>query len=215
MEHANKEKLQEGFPQLGDELLDDIATESIFKHIGEGDEALRSGQYIKSTMLLLSGLLKIYREDEEGREFLMYYLRPGDACAMSMMCSARVEKSQVLAKAVEDSEVVLIPSHVSEAWLTKYSTWHTFVIFSYRQRFEELLTTLDSVVFKALDERLLFYLQRHLEAIGNEMRLSHQQIALELNSSREVISRLLKKLEQTGALSLHRNYIRIHDLSLI
>ena len=157
----------------------------------------------------------MYREDDEGNEFLMYYLEPGSACALSMMCTARSETSQVKAKAVQPSEVVLIPAHLSEQWLAKYKSWHNFVIGNYRERFEELLQTLDSIVFKSLDERLLFSLKRHVETSGSEIRLSHQQIAEELNSSREVISRLLKKLEQRGAVTLHRSYLEVHNLEKI
>lgn len=215
MESINKEELLQKFSQLEQPLLEEILAHSTSKHLKEGEEALRTGQYIKSTVLLSKGLLKIYREDEEGNEFLMYYLEPGNACALSMMCTARNEQSQIMAKAVDESEIVLIPSHLSELWLAKYKSWHNFVILSYRQRFEELLQTLDSIAFKALDERLLFYLKRHVKVSGNEVRLSHQQIANELSSSREVISRLLKKLEQTGAITLHRNYIEVHDLDIV
>ncbi|WP_276496264.1 Crp/Fnr family transcriptional regulator [Pontibacter litorisediminis] len=212
MEFLNRDEVQKQFPQLEQPLLEEILAQSTVRQLEEGEEALRTGQYIKSTILLLSGLLKVYREDEDGNEFLMYYLEPGDACALSMMCTARNEQSQIKAKAVTPAEVILLPSHLSELWLAKYKSWHNFVIASYRQRFEELLQTLDSIAFKGLDERLLFYLRRHVKVSGKEIRLSHQQIADELNSSREVISRLLKKLEQTRALTLHRNYIEVHDL---
>ncbi|WP_089321532.1 Crp/Fnr family transcriptional regulator [Pontibacter ummariensis] len=212
MNSANKSELLQKFSQLEQPLLDEIMTQSTFRQLEEGDEALRTGQYIKSTVLLSKGLLKIYREDEEGKEFLMYYLEPGNACALSMMCTARDEKSQIMAMAVEASEIILIPSHLSESWLAKYKSWHNFVIASYRQRFEELLLTLDSVVFRGLDERLLFYLKRHVKVSGNLLKLSHQQIADELSSSREVISRLLKKLEQAGAVKLHRNSIEVLNL---
>ncbi|MFD2513274.1 Crp/Fnr family transcriptional regulator [Pontibacter locisalis] len=215
MEISDKEAILKQFPQLEQPLMDELLKQSTLKAIEAGEEVMRTGQYIKSTILLLSGLLKVYREDDEGNEFLMYYLEPGNACALSMMCTARNEKSQIMAKAVTDAEVLLIPSHLSEMWLGKYKSWHNFVIASYRQRFEELLQTLDSIAFKGLDERLLFYLKRHVKVSGKEVRLSHQQIADELNSSREVISRLLKKLEQTGAITLHRNYIEVHDLEIV
>lgn len=215
MESTGKEELLQKFSQLEQPLLEDIMAQSTMKHLEEGEEALRTGQYIKSTVLLSKGLLKVYREDDEGNEFLMYYLEPGNACALSMMCTARNEQSQIKVKAVDASEIILIPSHLSELWLAKYKSWHNFVIASYRQRFEELLQTLDSVAFKGLDERLVFYLKRHAKVSGNEVRLSHQQIANELSSSREVISRLLKKLEQTGAITLHRNYLEVHDLDLL
>ncbi|GAA4463677.1 Crp/Fnr family transcriptional regulator [Nibrella saemangeumensis] len=215
MESIAKTTLQQQFPQLEPLLAEEIANQSTLRQLKEGDEALRTGQYIRSTVLVLSGLLKVYREDEEGNEFLMYYLEPGSACALSIMCTARSEKSQVMMKAVEDSEVILIPAHLTEAWLAKYKSWHNFVIASYRQRFEELLQTLDSVAFKSLDQRLLFYLKRHIKVSGPDIKLSHQQIAYELNSSREVISRLLKKLEQRGAITLHRNSIEVHNLDSV
>ena len=215
MESVDKHELLQNFSQLERPLLEEILAQSTIKHLEEGEEALRTGQYIKSTVMLSKGLLKVYREDDEGNEFLMYYLKPGNACALSMMCAAREEQSQIMVKAVEPSEIILIPSHLSELWLAKYKSWHSFVIASYRQRFEELLQTLDSIAFKGLDERLLFYLKRHVKVSGNQIKLSHQQIANELSSSREVISRLLKKLEQTGAITLNRNYIEVHDLEKV
>lgn len=215
MEHLQKEAIHKTFPQFETPLLEQIQKESVVKHLESGDSVIQTGQYIRSNILLLNGLLKVYREDDEGNEFLMYYLEPGNACALSMMCTARSETSQVKAKAVQPSDVVLIPQQLSEQWLAKYKTWHNFVIGTYRERFEELLQTLDSIVFKSLDERLLFYLKRHVQVSGPEIKLSHQQIADDLNSSREVISRLLKKLEQTGALTLHRNYIEVHDLEKV
>ncbi len=213
MDATYKESLRQRFPHFEPALLDELLQQSTVRELREGEEALRTGQYIRSAVLLLHGLLKVYREDDEGNEFLMYYLEPGSACALSIMCTSQSEQSQVKAQAVEASEVIMIPSHLSEQWLGKYKSWHNFVIGSYRQRFEELLLTLDSIAFKAMDERLVFYLRRHVQVSGQqEVRLSHQQIADELNSSREVISRLLKKLEQAGALTLHRSYIAIHSL---
>ncbi|GAA4420515.1 Crp/Fnr family transcriptional regulator [Nibrella viscosa] len=213
MDSLAKNTLQQQFPQLESPLAEEILEHSTLRLVKEGEEALRTGQYIRSTVLVLSGLLKVYREDEHSNEFLMYYLEPGSACALSIMCTARSEKSQVMIKAVEDSEVILIPSHLTESWLAKYKSWYNFVIASYRQRFEELLQTLDSVAFKNLDQRLLFYLKRHVKVSGSDIKLSHQQIAYELNTSREVISRLLKKLEQRGAIILHRNSIEAHNLN--
>lgn len=215
MDQSPHDLLQRQFRQLEAPLLEELARESVIRPLEEGEDVLQTGQYIRSTILVSSGLLKIYREDEDGNEFLMYYLQPGDACALSMLCSVRDETSGIMARAVMPSEVILVPAHLTELWLAKYKTWNHFVIASYRQRFEELLQTLDSVVFKGLDDRLLFYLKRYRDKRGKEIRLSHQQIAEELNSSREVISRLLKKLEQRGALALHRNYIQIIDLDKI
>ncbi len=197
------------FPGLEPELLQQLTDKAILKEVNEGETIISTGQYIRSTMLLLDGLIKVYREDDEGNEFLMYYLEPGEACALSILCAAQQEKSEIMAKAVKDSTLMLVPVEQTEMWMNEYKSWYRFVVGTYRSRFEELLQTLDSIAFKSLDERLLFYLKRHLDISGPRIELSHQQIAEELNSSREVISRLLKKLEQRGLVTLHRNVIEI------
>lgn len=199
------------FPQLEPELLEHISESAELKDVKEGETLISTGQYIRSTILLLDGLVKVYREDDEGNEFLMYYLEPGEACALSILCAARQEKSQIMAKAVKGSTLIMVPVDQTELWMNQYKSWYRYVVGTYRARFEELLQTLDSIAFKSLDERLAFYLKRHIENSGPRIELSHQQIAEELNSSREVISRLLKKLEQRGLVVLHRNVIEIPD----
>jgi CRP/FNR family transcriptional regulator len=171
---------------------------------------MRTGQYIKNTVLILSGSIKIYRQDENGGEFFMYYLQPGQACAISMICATKNEQSQIMAKVVEDVELVMVPLSLMDKWMMQHRSWYEFVIGTYRSRFEEVLEVVDSIAFRAMDERLEFYLKRHKDACGClDLKLSHQEIADELNTSREVISRLLKKLEQRGTLKLHRNHIEI------
>ena len=215
---ATNANIEELFPQLEPELRAEITRHSSFKQVKEGEVLMQTGQYIKSTVLLLSGLLKVYREDAEGNEFFMYHIEPGTACALSMLCAARNEKSQIKMKAVTDSEIALIPIHLADTWVNKYKSWYQFVVATYRERFDELLQTLDNIAFKGLDERLLFYLKRHYETAGNSLNINHQQIAEELNSSREVISRLLKKLELQGIVKLNRNSVEIvspEKLSLV
>lgn len=201
--------IDELFPQLETELRKEINRSSTFKEVKEGEALMQTGQYIKFTVLLLSGLLKVYRENEKGDEFFMYHIEPGTACALSMLCAARNEKSQIKMKAVADSEIALVPIHLADTWVNKYKSWYQFVVATYRERFDELLQTLDSIAFKGMDERLLFYLKRHYEISGAALHINHQQIAEELNSSREVISRLLKKLELQGIVKLSRNAIEI------
>lgn len=196
------------FPQFEPELLELIEKNAVFKSFRSGDVIMRTGQYIKSTVLLLEGRIKIYRENEEGGEFLMYYLQPGEACAISMICAVQSEASEITAIAEEDTEVLMIPIQLMDDLMNKYRTWYQFVIRTYRARFDELLTVIDSIAFRNMDERLEFYLKRHVGTTGrNWIELSHQQIAEDLNSSREVISRLLKKMEQRNLLKLHRNKI--------
>jgi len=152
-------------------------------------------------------------KDRKDCEYFMYYLHPGQACALSMVCATRQETSQVMARAVKETEVLVVPLRYMDEWMTKYKSWYHFVLESYRSRFEELLVTLDHVAFRAMDERLEFYIREHRRALQSDMlEINHQEIADELNSSREVISRLLKKMEQQGKLKLHRNAIEITGL---
>lgn len=201
------------FPSFEKELVQEVEG-SAQLHTFKADETLmRTGQYFRSTMLILSGLVKVYREDDQGNEFFMYYLQPGEACALSMVCATKAEASQVMAKAVKETEVLSIPLKQMDEWMTRYKSWYHFVLETYRLRFEELLVTIDHVAFRAMDERLEFYLKKHRETLNEStIEISHQQIADELNSSREVISRLLKKMEQLGKLKLHRNAIEIISL---
>ncbi|WP_298411734.1 Crp/Fnr family transcriptional regulator, partial [Hydrotalea sp.] len=156
--------------------------------------------------------LKIFRENEDGGEFLMYYLQPGEACAISLVCASKMEASKVMVKSVEESVIMMVPIQLMDQWMSKYKSWYYYVLETYRNRFEELLLLIDHIAFRNMDERLIFYLKRYSKAHkSNQINLSHQQIADELNSSREVISRLLKKLEQKKLLSLSRNTIELKD----
>ena len=198
------------FPSFSNPLIEDVNSNAINQSFLAGDVLMRTGQYVKNTVLVLSGKIKIYRENDDGGEFFMYYLQPGQACAISMICATKNEQSQIMAKVVEDAELVMIPLQLMDKWMMQHRSWYEFVIDTYRSRFEEVLEVVDSIAFRAMDERLEFYLKRHREACGcNDLKLSHQEIATELNTSREVISRLLKKLEQRGALKLHRNHIEL------
>ena len=202
--------LKKIFPTFSDDLIAEIETNAIHQSYKAGDVIMRTGQYINYTILVTKGQIKIYREGENGGEFFMYYLQPGQACAVSMICATKSQTSQIMAKVVEDVEVIMIPLSLMEKWMMKFRSWYEFVIFTYRTRFEEVLEVVDSIAFRAMDERLEFYLKRHAEACGcKELKLSHQEIATELNTSREVISRLLKKMEQRGLVRLHRNQIEL------
>lgn len=198
------------FPQFEPALIEMIEKEAVQRTFYAGDIIMRTGQFIKSTVLVLEGRIKIYRENQEGGEFLMYYLEPGQACAVSMICAIQSQTSEIMAQAEENTEVLMIPIQLMDEMMNKYKSWYQFVIQTYRGRFEELLSVIDNVAFRNMDERLEFYLKRHAGASGKkEIVLSHQQIADDLNSSREVISRLLKKMEQRNLVKLHRNMIEL------
>ena len=198
------------FPQFEPELIELIEKEAVQRTFYAGDIIMRTGQYIKSTVLVLEGRIKIYRENQEGGEFLMYYLEPGQACAVSMICALQSQTSEIMAQAEEDTELLMIPIQLMDDLMNKYKSWYQFVIQTYRGRFDELLSVVDNIAFRNMDERLEFYLKRHAgDSTKKIIELSHQQIADDLNSSREVISRLLKKMEQRKLVKLHRNMIEL------
>ncbi len=200
-------KLKQLFPTLEEGLYEEIIKHGTIKEVKAGEALLRVGQTIRSTMLVIDGLVKLYREDEEGKEFFIYHLDAGQACSLSMVCAAKHETSEVLAKALTDATILAIPLEFMDQWMGKYKSWYQFVITSYRNRFEELLKTIDAIAFTSMDERLEYYLKKEVEKMGNNLKITHQEIANDLNSSREVISRLLKKMEAKQWLIIHRNSI--------
>lgn len=213
MESLNKDQLKSLFPHFEQDLLDALEENGTVKVFQPDELLMRTGQYFKSTVLILGGLVKLYREDMDGGEFFMYHLESGNACALSMICAAKNETSVIMAKAITETTVLMVPLQLMDQWMKEYRSWYYFVLETYRSRFEELLETIDQIAFRALDERLEFYLKKNQRAFKtNILNVSHQEIATELNSSREVISRLLKKMEQKGMVILHRNQVELVNL---
>jgi CRP/FNR family transcriptional regulator len=201
----SKENLTKLFPDWEDGLYDAILNEAELKEAKAGTTLLKMGQNIKSAMLVVEGTIKLYQEDETGGEYFMYHLNPGEACAVTLVCNYHHEQSQVLAKAVTDIQYLSIPIEFMEKWLNEFKSWHYFVIKTYRSRYEELLKTIHEIAFKNMDERLEFYILKYVKQFGSIVNLTHQDIANDLNTSREVISRLLKKMEHNGWIVMNRN----------
>jgi len=201
----SKETLTKIFPDWEDGLYDAILNEAELKEAKAGTTLLKMGQNIKSAMLVVEGTIKLYQEDETGGEYFMYHLNPGEACAVTLVCNYHHEQSQVLAKAVTDIQYLAIPIEFMEKWLNEFKSWHYFVIKTYRSRYEELLKTINEIAFKNMDERLEFYILKYVKQFGKIVNLTHQDIANDLNTSREVISRLLKKMEHNGWVVMNRN----------
>ncbi len=200
--------LNQYFPSFEESLKQFLETKCLVKTFEENEIIMRTGQHFKYSMLIATGRIKLYRESEEGSEVFMYELESGNACALSMICAAQNEESQILAKVVEKTTAILIPVQLMDELMKNYRSWYHFVIDTYRTRFEELLNVLDQVVFKGMDERLKFYLKNQKEKTGSsEIKITHLEIANDLNTSREVVSRLLKKMEQNGIIQLQRNVI--------
>ena len=191
-------------------LLDEIAKVAIYKEFKADDYLIEIGDYIKTMPLLLTGAIKILREDENGDELLLYFLERGDTCAMTLTCCMGQSKSRIRAIAETDGAMLMIPVEKMEEWLTKYKTWRNFVFDSYNVRLNEMLEAIDTLAFMNLDERLYKYLTDKAKVIGDtEIHNTHQEIAYEMHTSRVVISRLLKALEIQGKIKLHRNKIEI------
>ena len=191
-------------------LLDEIAKVATYKEFKADDYLIEIGDYIKTMPLLLTGAIKILREDENGDELLLYFLERGDTCAMTLTCCMGQSKSRIRAIAETDGAMLMIPVEKMEEWLTKYKTWRNFVFDSYNVRLNEMLEAIDTLAFMNLDERLYKYLTDKAKVIGDtEIKNTHQEIAYEMHTSRVVISRLLKALELKGKIKLHRNKIEI------
>lgn len=197
------------FQILSEELRMAVDAQSIRKHFSAGDALFRKGSYIGSAAIVAEGVVKIFRVDEDGSSHFLYFLSSGELCVLSALCCMRMRKADMRAVAYTDCEVMFIPSPYPEVWMQEYPEWNRYLLQSFNLRMSELLDTFDSVIFRHLDERLLYYLLQHYNTGGERLYLSHQQIADELNSSREVISRLLKKLEDSGFVEVNRSFVRI------
>ncbi len=200
--------LLSSFPQFEPELVDVLSEHASLKEFHAGELLMNTGQYMRFTMLVVDGLVKLYREGDDGSEFFMYYIHPGGACALSMICSTKQQTSEIKASAVDKTTVLAIPTSLMDELMKTYKTWYYFVLETYRARFEELLVVIDHISFKNMDERLESYLDKQYQDLNTRtLMLTHSEIANDLNSSREVISRLLKKMEQQNKVILHRSYI--------
>ncbi|WP_159799468.1 Crp/Fnr family transcriptional regulator [Flavobacterium sp. MK4S-17] len=191
-------------------LIEEIADVASIIDFDEGDLLIEIGQYIKQMPLLINGAIKILREDKVEGELLLYFLEKGDTCAMTLACCLGDTKSEIRAVAETRGTVAMIPIGKMEEWLGKYKSWRNFVFSSYNKRLSEMLSAIDNLAFMKMDERLLNYLRE--KAKVNQSSLianTHQEIAYELNTSRVVVSRLLKALENEGIIKLNRNIIQL------
>ena len=196
-----------------DELIEEINRVGTLKEVKEGEKLIEIGDYVRSMPLLISGAIKILREDENGDELLLYFLEQGDTCAMTLTCCLGQTKSEIRAIAELDTTLIMIPIQKMEEWTGKYKSWRNFVFQSYHARLTEMLETIDSIAFLNMDERLVKYLQNKQKVTNDSLIIStHQEIAYELHTSRVVVSRLLKKLESLGKIELYRNSIKIVSL---
>ena len=194
-------------------LLEEIAQVGTFRSVPAEVELMDIGQTIKGVPLMLHGAVKISREDSEGNELLLYYLEEGESCTMTFAWELGQQKSKIRAVTEMPSELIMVPLSVMENWSDRYPSWRQFLFKSYQKRMDELLETLDSLAFDQLEKRLWNYLiEKKRVTKQTTLSITHQTIAQDLHSSRVVISRLLKRLENNQKISLHRNAIELIEL---
>lgn len=191
-------------------LIKEMEKEGRRVHLDAGETLLEIGQPVQTVPIVLAGNVKVSRRDQEGRELLLYYINPMESCAMSINCCVQKVPSEIKATAEEEVDVLYIPIQKMDEWMMKYVTWKNFILKTISIRFNELLRTIDQIAFQKLDERLIRYLKDKSKVTGSTvLNLSHEQIAHELATSRVVISRLLKVLENQQKVLLYRNQIKL------
>ena len=205
--------LRQALPNLTDpKLLDRLMEKGQFSTFEPGETLMKPGQFVKAVPLVLEGSIKIMRMDEEGKELFLYYLETGETCALSLTCCSAARPSEIKAVVEEKLTVLFIPIQVHEQLTDEFKQWKDFVSSTYQHRFQEMLVVLDAVAFKKMDERLMNYIVTKMKQLKtNELHTTHQEVANELGTAREVISRLLKQLEKKKWIELGRNVIYIRD----
>ena len=198
---------------LEEELIQEINRVGQIRTTTIDEILINVGDAMTSIPIILSGSIKISRENDNGDELLLYYIEGGDTCAMTLQCCERQMKSEIRATSMEDSVLLMLPTEMMELWMHKYKSWREYILQSYHVRLTELMETIDAIAFMRLDERLLKYLTDQAKLLGSlEIHHTHQQIAEDLHSSRVVISRLLKQLEIKGIIILKRNKIVLSSI---
>ncbi len=191
-------------------LIEEINQVATLMDVPDGQDLIRPGQFIKSMPLLLSGSIKILRPDSKGEELLLYHLEKGDTCAMTMTCCLENTRSEIHAITETPVKLLMIPIGKMEEWSSKYKTWRNFVFSSYHERMMEMLESIDNIAFNNMDERLEKYLEDKIGILNSKhIYTTHKDIASDLHTSRVVISRLLKKMENDYKIKLHRSFIEV------
>ncbi|EOZ93721.1 transcriptional regulator, Crp/Fnr family [Indibacter alkaliphilus LW1] len=207
------EDLRHKLPNITDPgLLKALSEYGNIHEFKAGKVITEPGQFIKMVPIVLEGSIKILRMDDDGKELFLYFLEPGETCALSLTCCSASKPSEIKAVAEENTVILGVPIQKHEEWTDQFKQWKDFVSMTYQSRFQEMLVALDAVAFKRMDERLMRYIVTKMKQHKtNELHTTHQEIANELGTSREVISRLLKQLEKKKWIELGRNVIYIRD----
>ena len=189
-------------------FMEELARTVIPKSYAKGDTIIDYGDFIRSVPLVVKGLIKVMRENEEGKEVLLYHLSAGYTCAASFSCCMVRKRSEIKVICDEDCIIYAIPLEIADRWMSEFSIWRNFIFTMYDNRMFALIDTIDKLAFSQLDEKLIDYLEElALHKRTKEIKISHAEIANDLNVSREAVSRLLKKLETQEEVKLDRGRI--------
>jgi len=201
--------IENNFKYLGKDLISELLDFSVIKTFPSSTELVREGQYVKYIPLVLSGLVKVYTQFEE-KELLLYYIKPEQSCIMSFSSCINNDKSKIFAITEEESTVLLIPSDKIAKWVTEFPTINMLFYKQYDLRYSELVDTIHQMLHHKLDKRLLDYLSEKVSVTGkNPIKISHKEIANDLGTAREVVSRLVKKLERQNILKQYHDSIAL------
>jgi CRP/FNR family transcriptional regulator len=194
---------------LKPDLVEKILQESTIKEFPKGTEILRAQQYVKVLPIVLNGLVKVYSKFEE-KELLLYYIEPAQSCVMTFNAALKNTQSKVFATTETDSKIILIPVQLLPVWLQEYPDFNELFYNQYNLRYSELLETISHLLLDKMDKRLYDYLKKKSALTStNSVKMSHNQIASELGTAREVITRVLKKLETEEKVSQNGGEIKI------
>lgn len=200
--------IKKTLPFLEKDLINELSGVSKLQNLDVGESIVDEGEYIKAFPIVIAGTIRVVRLAEDGNELLLYFLKQGEICAMALTCCMGLQKSNIRMTAEEESIILLVPVDKPEKWMSDYRTWKEFMMYSIRKRFDELLDTIDSIAFMRLDERLIRFFQERYRSTGKTVFSgTHHDIAIQLNTSREIISRLLRKLEQKNLVVTERNSV--------
>ena len=206
-----REKLNDYYSDIFEkELIDEIINVGHFDKIKSGELLIDIGNEMTHIPLILDGVVKIMRREKEGEEFLLYFLERGDTCAISFVNCINKKRSIFKGVVEKDMEGIFLPVDYIDDWLVKYKSWRHFIIDSYHFRLLEMVESIDSLAFLKMNQRVLKHLSDKAKISNSiDLEITHQEIADDLNTSRVVITRLIKELHDEGKIHSTRNKIKV------
>ena len=203
------ELLRKGFPSLDKDVLEEFSKNVVAKEVGSGVEIMKEGQHVKMVPFVMEGLVKVFSRHED-KELLLYYIRPKESCIMSFIAGLKDQPSKIFAITEEKSTLVLVPSHFLEKWMKDFPRFNMMFYDLYNLRYADMLDTIHHLVFEKLDQRILEYLKMKLNVMGgSSVDIRHREIANEMGTSREVVTRVLRKLEKECKISQQEGKIKL------